>query len=137
MRALHALLMHPHIPGIHGEVVTGSAGAEHYHAAALHHETRHREGRFAWVLEHGIDIDALAGNLPDRLAEIARLFQPHIIFGGADRRHLAPAFEVVAIDHALGAERHDEVALLVVGHDTDGIGACGGDQLHCHRTEAT
>src|SRR5262249_9846643 len=38
MRALDALLMHQHITRIHGEVVAGGAGAEHDHAAALHHE---------------------------------------------------------------------------------------------------
>src|SRR4029078_7124109 len=125
VRALHALLVHPYVARVHGEIVAGGAGAEHDHAAALHNEARHREGRFARVLEHAVDIDALAGDLPDRLAEIARLLQPHIVFGRADRRHLAPAFEVVAVDHALGAERHDEFALVVVGYDADGVGAGG------------
>src|SRR6478609_5954215 len=39
MRALDALLMHPHIARVHGEVVASGAGAKHDHAAALHHET--------------------------------------------------------------------------------------------------
>src|SRR5262249_14274609 len=38
MRALDALLMHPHIARVHGEVVARRAGAEHDHSAALHHK---------------------------------------------------------------------------------------------------
>ena len=99
--------------------------------------TKHETGKVAspGCSNTHIDIDALAGDLPDRLAEIARLFQPVVVFGRADLGHLAPAFEVLAVDHALGAERHDEVALVVVGHDADGIGAGGGDELHRHRAE--
>src|SRR4029079_18697178 len=121
MRALDALLMHPHIARVHGEVVASGAGAKHDHAAALHHETGNGEGRFARMLEHAIDIYALAGDLPDRLPELAHFLVPGIIFGRANGRHLAPAIEVLAIDDALGAERHDEVALLLVGHDADGV----------------
>src|SRR5499426_643472 len=36
MRALHALLPHPHITRVEGEVVARGAGTEHHHAAALH-----------------------------------------------------------------------------------------------------
>src|SRR5262249_32678558 len=88
------------------------------------------------MLEYAIDVHALAGNLPDRLAEGAHLLGPGVILWRADRRHLAPAFELVAIDDAFGAERHDEVALLVVGHDANGIGAGRGAKLHRHRAEA-
>ena len=53
-----------------------------------------------------------------------------------DVGQLAPAIEVVAVDDALGAELHDEVALGLVGDDADGVGAGGGDELHRHRAEA-
>src|SRR5262249_40452917 len=42
--ALDALLPHPHEAGIERDVVAGGAGAEHDHAAALHHEAADREG---------------------------------------------------------------------------------------------
>jgi membrane protein len=45
MRALNALLVHPHIARVEGQVEAGGAGAEHDHAAALHHEAGQREGR--------------------------------------------------------------------------------------------
>ena len=69
--ALDALLAHPDEAGVHGEVVAGGAGAEHHHAAALHHEARDREGLLAGMLEHEVDVVALAGDVPDRLAELA------------------------------------------------------------------
>src|SRR5581483_5037280 len=109
MRALDALLVHPHIARVHGEVVAGGAGAEHDHAAALHHEARHREGRFAGMLEHAVDVHALSGDVPDGLAEPAHFLAPGVVFRRADLGHLAPAVELLAVDHALGAERHDEV----------------------------
>src|SRR5680860_197699 len=132
MGALHALLMHPHITGVHGEVVARGAGAEHDHAAALHHEAGDREGRLAWMLEHAIHVHALAGDVPYGLAEAADLFRPGVVFRRADRWHLAPAFEIVAVDDALGAERKHIISLLVVGDDTDGVGAGGGAELHGH-----
>jgi hypothetical protein len=64
------------IARVHGQVVAGGAGAEHDHAAALHDEARDREGRFARVLEDEVDVVALAGDVPDRLAELARFLQP-------------------------------------------------------------
>src|SRR5262249_57889743 len=66
MRTLHALLPHPHIARVEGNVVAGRAGAEHDHAAAFDHQDRHRKSRFAGMLEHDVDV-ALAGNVPDRL----------------------------------------------------------------------
>ena len=75
--ALDALLAHPHEAGIEGEVVAGGAGAEHHHAAALHDEAGDREGLLARMLEDEIDVVALAGDLPDRLAELAHLL--HVV----------------------------------------------------------
>src|SRR5215813_8968015 len=89
------------------------------------------------MLEYAIDIHALAGDFPNRLAESAHLLGPGVVFGRADGRHLSPAFELVAIDDAFGAERHDKVAFLVVGHDANGVGAGGGAKLYGHRAEAT
>src|SRR5690349_10535461 len=96
VRSLNALLPHPHIARVEGNVVARGAGAKHHHAAALDHQTGDREGRFAWMLEHDVDV-ALAGDVPDRLAEAPRLFHPGIVFGSADPRHRAPAFELAAV----------------------------------------
>src|SRR5205823_7068436 len=115
MRALDALLVHPQITRIHGEIVARSAGTDHHHAAALDDEYRYREDRLARVLEHHIDIVAFAGYRPDGLAEIAHAFDPFIVLGRADLRHLSPAGEILAVDDALGAERHDEIALVIIG----------------------
>ena len=72
VRALHALLVHPQIAGVHRQVVARGAGADDDHAAALHDEHRDRERRLAGMLEHAVDVVALAGDLPDRRAELAR-----------------------------------------------------------------
>ena len=56
MRALDALLAHPHEARVEGEVVAGGAGAEHDHAAALHDEAGDREGLLAGMLEHDVDV---------------------------------------------------------------------------------
>src|SRR4029077_60142 len=105
-RTLHALLPHPDVARVEGDVIDGGAGAKHDHAAALDHEARYRKRGFAGMLEHDIDV-ALAGNVPDRLAEAARLLHPGLVFGRADFRHRAPALELAAIDHAFSAEVHD------------------------------
>jgi amidase len=67
--ALHALLAHPHVARVEGDVVAGCAGAEHHHAAALDHQARHRKRLLARMLEHDIGV-ALAGDFPDRLARL-------------------------------------------------------------------
>ena len=43
----------------------------HLIIAAFDDEARHREGLLAGVLEHHVDVDTLAGDVPDRLAEFA------------------------------------------------------------------
>src|SRR5580692_10238018 len=129
MRALDAFLPHPDVTGVEGDVVAGGAGAEHHHAAAFDHQAGHRERGFAGMFEHDIDV-ALAGDVPDRLAEAPRLFHPGVVFGSADLGHRAPAFEIVAVDDTLGAEIHDILDLRLIGHDTDGIGAGRRDELH-------
>ena len=80
--ALDALLAHPDEARVEGEVVAGGAGAEHDHAAALHDEAGDREGLLARMLEDEIDIDALAGDVPDRLAEGAAFLHVVVIAGG-------------------------------------------------------
>src|SRR3546814_18422878 len=52
-------------------------------------------------------------------------------------RSLAPAVEVLAVDDALGAERHHIVALALIGNDADGVGACCRAKLHGEGAEAT
>src|ERR1700722_20112314 len=71
VRALDALLPHPDIARIEGDVVSRGPGAENDHAAALGHQARHRKRRLARMLEHDVDV-AFTGDVPDRLAEAAR-----------------------------------------------------------------
>src|SRR6185312_1712290 len=134
--ALNALLAHPHITRIESDVVTGGSRAEDDHAAALHDQARDREGRFAWVLEHHVDVVALAGDLPDRLAEFARFLGPRVIFRRADGRHLAPALEILAVDDALGAQRQNEFTLGLIGDNADGVRARHRAKLNRERTQS-
>src|SRR5262249_55443353 len=113
MRALHAFLPHPHVAGVEGEIVTGRAGAEYHHAAALHDQAGDWERRLARMFEHDIHV-ALAGNVPDRLAELARFLDPAVVFQRADLRHLPPAGKFLAIDDTLGAQLHHIVALAFI-----------------------
>src|SRR6185369_9962123 len=137
MAALNALLAHPNEARIHGEVVAGGTGAEDDHAAALHHEAGNRESRLAGMLEDEIDVIALAGDTPDRLAEFAALFHIGVIaLDIVDIGELAPAVEIIAVDDALGAQRHDEIALALIRDDTDGVRAGGRNELDRHRAEA-
>ena len=136
VRALDALLPHPDIARVERDVVAGGAGAEHHHAAALDHQRRDRERLLARMLEHDVDI-ALAGDVPDRLAELARFLDPQIVFRRADLGHRAPAIEILAVDHALGAELHDVVALGLIRHHADRVGARGGGKLHAEHAEPT
>src|SRR6185295_6093388 len=122
--ALDALLPHPDEACVHGQIVAGGAGAEHDHAAALHHEAGDREGLLARMLEHEIDVDALAGDAPDRLAELAAALHVIVIAGRiVDVGQLAPAIEFAAVDDALGAQRHHELAFALIGDDADRVGA--------------
>src|ERR1043165_8400218 len=88
------------------------------------------------MLEHDVDV-ALAGDLPDRLAELARFLEPRVVFGRADLRHLAPALELTAEDDALGAEVAHVLRFALVGDDRDRVRAGGRDKLHTEDTEAT
>ncbi len=135
VRALDALLPHPHIAGVESDVVAGGAGAEHHHAAALHHQARYRERRLAGMLEHDVYV-ALAGDVPDRLAELAGFLGPLGIFRRIHRGHLAPALEILAVDHALGAEAEHVVALALVRDDADRVSAGRGRKLHAEHAQA-
>src|SRR5205085_12129758 len=134
MRALDALLPHPHIARVERDVVAAGAGAEHHHAAALDHEGRDRKSLLARMLEYDVDV-AFARDFPNRLAELARLAHPGVVLGRVHPGQLAPAIEVAAVDDALGAELHDVIALALVGHDADGIGARRGRKLHAENAE--
>ena len=137
MAPLDTLLAHPHEARVHGQVEARRAGAEHHHAAALHDEAGDREGLLAGMLEHEVDVVALAGVLPDRPAELAALLH---VFGVTrlvvDVGELAPAVEIVAVDDAARAQRHHEVLLRRIGDHADGVGAGRGDELDRHRAEA-
>src|SRR5829696_4498401 len=81
------------------------------------------------MLEDDVDV-LLAGDVPDRLAELARLLGPLVVLRRVDLRQLAPAVEVLAVDGAAGAELHDVVALRLVRDDADGVGAGRRAELH-------
>src|SRR5216684_4393351 len=87
------------------------------------------------MLEHRIDVQ-LAGDIPDRLAEFARLPDPAVVFRRANLRHLAPAVEVLAIDNALGPEFEHILPLALVRDDADGVGARCRADLHAEHPEA-
>src|SRR5215213_9167904 len=89
------------------------------------------------MFENDIDVVALAGEIPDVLAELAHILLPCGIFRSADLGHGTPAPKLTAIDHAPGAELQNEVALVVVGYDADGIAAGSCDQLHGHGAETS
>ena len=73
--------------------------------------------------------------VPDRLAEVARFLDPRVVLGRVDRRHLAPALELLAIDHALGAEVEHVLGLAFVRDDRDRVRARGRDKLHAEHAE--
>src|SRR3954463_532854 len=135
MRTLDALLPHPDITRVESDVVAGGPRAEHHHAAALHHQAGDREGRLARMLEHDVDV-ALAGDVPDRLAELAGFLDPGVVFRRADCGHLSPAGEILAVDDALGAQLHHVIALALIRDDADGIGAGRGRELYAEHPEA-
>src|SRR5262250_90818 len=136
MRALYALLSHPHIARVEGDVVARGAGAEHHHAAALHDQAGDRERRLAGMLEHDIDV-TLAGDVPDRLTELAGLLDPGVVVRRADLRHLAPAGKLLAVDYAFGTQLHHVVALAFIRDDADGVGAGSSRELHAENAEAS
>src|SRR6476659_711788 len=96
MGALDALLPHPDITRVESDVVAGGPGAEHHHAATLHHQAGDRERRLARMLEHDVDV-VLAGDVPDRLAELACFLDPGVVFRRADLGHLTPTGKILAV----------------------------------------
>src|SRR3546814_17058694 len=109
MAALDALLPHPDEARVHRQVKAGGAGAEHDHAAALDDEAAHREGLLARMLEHEIDVVALARDLPDRLSEFADLLHVLGIAGiFVAVRQASPQGAVFSVDPALASTTHTE-----------------------------
>src|SRR5579871_51353 len=88
------------------------------------------------MLEYHVDIVALAGDIPDRFAELAGFLEPAVVFGRADFRHLAPAVELFAVDHAFGAKREDEFAFAFVGNHADRVRARHRAELNGERAKA-
>ena len=133
--ALNTFLVHPKIAYIECAIKAGGARANHDHAALFADQCRHRERRLARVFEHHIDVVALAGDVPDRLAEFTRFLEPVGVFGGVDGGQLAPALEILAVDDTLGAQPHDKVAFVFVRNHANGVGACRVDQLDRIRSQ--
>src|SRR5262245_33390482 len=136
MRALDTLLPHPNVARIECEIVAGGPRAEDDHAAALYDQAGNRKRLLARVFEYNVDI-FLARDVPDRLAEASRFLRPLVELGRVHCRHLAPALELLAIDHALGAQIENILALRLIGDDSDRIGAGSGYQLHAEYAEAS
>ena len=86
------------------------------------------------MLEDGIDV-TLAGDVPDCLTKPACLLDPFVVIRRSDLGHHAPAGKVLAVDDTLGAELHHVIALALIGHDADGIGAGGSGELHAEHAE--
>jgi hypothetical protein len=73
--------VHPQVAGIEGElkpVVPAQITTMPPRFTTRH---RDREGRLARMLEHHVDVVALAGDVPDRLAELAGLFSQSLYSG--------------------------------------------------------
>jgi hypothetical protein len=71
MRALDALLVHPDIARVEGQLNPVVPAQITTMPPRLQTKAGDREGRLAGMLEHHVDIIALAGDVPDRLAELA------------------------------------------------------------------
>src|SRR5262245_9120667 len=134
MRALNAFLTHPYIARIECEIVTGGPRTEDHHTAALDDEAGYRKRLLTRMFEDDVD-SALARDVPDRLAETARFLCPVIELWRVHRGHLAPAFELFAIDHALGAKIENVFDLRFIGYDSDGVGAGRRHKLHAEYAE--
>src|ERR1700733_4229857 len=87
------------------------------------------------MFEYHVDIVAFAGDVPDRLAELARLFRPRIVFWCADPGHRAPAVEILAVDDALRTERQHELTFGFIRNNTDRVGSGYRAQLHGERAQ--
>ena len=129
--------MHPHVADIEGQIITGGARADHHHTAFFTHEGRDRKGVLPRMFKHQIRVVSLAGDLPNRGAKLAGFFEPICILRGINRRHLSPAVELIAVDHAFGAKPHHKIALAFITDDTNGIGTHHIGQLHRVRAEPT
>ena len=129
VRPLHAFLVHPQIARIHRQVIARGAGTDHHHAALFADKNRGRKGCLAGVFKHHVDIHALAGDVPDRLAELAHLAEPFLILWRVHNRHLAPAIEILAVQNTFGAQTHHEIALVLVGNHANRVAARRVDQL--------
>ncbi len=124
VRALDALLMHPEIARVHGEVVARRAGADHDHAAALHHLHRDRERRLARMLEHEVDVDALAGDVPDRLAEARASLSANYCTRACPTFGSCPQhLKSLRLMTPLAPSCMHEIALVVIRDHADRIGA--------------
>ena len=114
VRSLNALLMHPQITGIHCKVKARSTSTDHNHTALFYHECGHRDGRFAWVLKHHVDIITFTANVPDRFAKFTNFAEPFLVFIRVNSWQLTPAIKIFAIQNALSAQAQNKVTLSFI-----------------------
>src|SRR3989442_1267868 len=136
MAALEALLAHPVIAQIEGDIVARGSGADHDHAPRRAHEFRRRQCGLAGMLEDDAGIGLLAEPVPDGLAEGARALGPVAVgLAVPGVGHRPPVVELSAIDHAGGAVVGAELALGLVGDDGDGAAALSPRDLDRHAAD--
>src|SRR6266853_4044135 len=136
MAALEALLSHPVVAQVQGDVVAGGAGADDDHAAGGADEFRRGQRRLARMLEDDAWACLLAERVPDGLAEGAGALGPVAIgLGVLGVGHGSPVVELRAIDDAGGAVLHAELTLGLVGDDGDRASALGPRDLERHAPE--
>ena len=102
--SLNPLLMHPYVTSVHCQIVTGRSSANNHNAAFFNDKCRDGKCRLTRMLEHHVNIDAFAGNVPYRLAKFAHLAKPCLVFRRVDFGQLPPAIEISAVDNAFGAK---------------------------------
>src|SRR5699024_3357944 len=121
---LKTFLACPVVAQIDHDVIACGAGADDNHAAGLTHENTCGYGQAARMLEHDRRILAFAGDLPDALTEFACLGGPFLLAGGVvDQGWDSPVAELITVDVADRAEFFRILPALVIGNDSDRLGA--------------
>src|SRR6476620_4158039 len=88
------------------------------------------------MFEYDIDV-AFAGDVPDSIAETPGLFRPGRKLRRIHRRHLAPAVELLAVDHTLGAKIEDILGSRLIGDHRNGVCTGRRHELHSEYAETT
>ena len=88
------------------------------------------------MLEHHVDVVALAGDVPDRLAELARRAQPLAVVSLSIGSGISPQqSKCLRLIAPLAPSDMHEVALVLLGDHRDRVAARGRDQLDRHRAQ--